>query len=43
MSRCSSRKREPTRVEFCDTALIEQAQFDKMIVPRGTTTPVYEH
>lgn len=30
-------------LEFCDTALIEQAQFDKMIVPRGTTTPVYEH
>lgn len=28
-------------LEFCDTALIEQAQFDKKIVPRGTTVPVY--
>jgi uncharacterized protein len=29
-------------VEFCDTALIEQVQFDKKIVPRGTTRAVYE-
>ena len=29
-------------LEFCDTALIEQAQFDKKILPRGTTTAVYE-
>lgn len=29
--------------EFCDTVLIETAHFDKMLVPRGTTTPVYEH
>lgn len=28
--------------EFCDTALIERVQFDKKIVPAGTTTPVYE-
>ncbi len=29
-------------LEFCDTALIEQVQFDNKIVPRGTTEPVYE-
>jgi hypothetical protein len=28
--------------EFCDTVLIEEAHFDKKLVPRGTTTPVYE-
>lgn len=28
--------------EFCDTVLIETAHFDKMLVPRGTTTPVYQ-
>lgn len=30
-------------LEFCDTALIERVQFDKKIVPAGTTVPVYEH
>ena len=29
--------------EFCDTVLIETAHFDKMLVPRGTTVPVYDH
>lgn len=29
--------------EFCDTVQIETAHFDKKLVPRGTTVPVYEH
>lgn len=29
--------------EYCDTVLIETAHFDKQLVPRGTTVPVYEH
>ena len=29
--------------EFCDTVAIEEVHFDKMLVPRGTTTPVYEY
>jgi uncharacterized protein len=28
--------------EVCDTLAIEEAHFDKKLVPRGTTTPVYE-
>lgn len=28
-------------VEFCDTVAIEEVHFDKMLVPRGTETPVY--
>jgi hypothetical protein len=28
--------------EYCDTVCIEEAHFDKKLVPRGTTTPVYE-
>jgi len=28
--------------EYCDTLAIEEAHFDKMLVPRGTTVPVYE-
>jgi len=27
--------------EFCDTVCIEEAHFDKKLVPRGTTEPVY--
>jgi ketosteroid isomerase-like protein len=29
-------------VEFCDTVAIEEVHFDKKLVPRGTTTAVYE-
>jgi ketosteroid isomerase-like protein len=29
-------------LEFCDTVCIEEAHFDKKLVPRGTTTPVYD-
>jgi ketosteroid isomerase-like protein len=28
--------------EYCDTVCIEEAHFDKKLVPRGTTQPVYE-
>jgi ketosteroid isomerase-like protein len=28
--------------EVCDTLAIEEAHFDKKLVPRGTTRPVYE-
>jgi ketosteroid isomerase-like protein len=28
--------------EICDTLAIEEAHFDKQLVPRGTETPVYE-
>jgi ketosteroid isomerase-like protein len=28
--------------EYCDTLTIEEAHFDKELVPRGTTQPVYE-
>lgn len=27
--------------EYCDTVAIEEAHFDKKLVPRGTTEPVY--
>jgi len=29
-------------LEYCDTVCIEEAHFDKKLVPRGTQTPVYE-
>jgi ketosteroid isomerase-like protein len=28
--------------EYCDTVAIEEAHFDKMLVPRGTTVAKYE-
>jgi ketosteroid isomerase-like protein len=28
--------------EYCDTVAIEEAHFDKKLVPRGTKVPVYE-
>lgn len=28
--------------EYCDTLVIEEATFDKKLVPRGTTEPVYK-
>jgi len=28
--------------EICDTLCIEEAHFDKILVPRGTTEPVYK-
>jgi hypothetical protein len=27
--------------EYCDTLVIEEATFDKKLIPRGTTEPVY--